>query len=119
MTPGSPSASAPAPNYDDRKRIFAAVMAAEDISERKQAETILKWQAWVLENMSEGVIVTDAEGRIISTNPAVDAMFGYQPGELDGQTVIVLNGIFLEENTKINQEIFDQLNSQGAWAGRC
>ena len=106
-----------APIRDDRKRIFAAVMAAQDITERKLTETILKWQAWVLENMSEGVIVSDTEGLIISTNPAVDSMFGYQPGELTGQSVLVLNGYPPEESYRINQEVFDQLNATGAWAG--
>ena len=41
--------------------------------------------------MAEGVAVTDQRGDIIYTNPALDAMFGYEPGELLGRHSNILN----------------------------
>ena len=41
--------------------------------------------------MTEGVTLSDEQGMICYTNPAEDAMFGYEPGELSGQHVTILN----------------------------
>ncbi len=56
---------------------------------RRQVEQTLKTQAQVLENMAEGVNVTDEQAIIFYTNPAFDTMFGYQLGELSGNHVSI------------------------------
>jgi PAS domain S-box-containing protein len=40
-----------------------------------------------LEAMPEAILVCDAEARILFTNSRLDRMFGYEPGELVGETV--------------------------------
>jgi PAS domain S-box-containing protein len=84
---------------------------------RKQDEQTLRLQARVLENMSEGVSVSDDNGVIIYTNPAEDAMFGYKPGELIGKHVTVQNAYSPEKNKRIVAEMFKQLKTQGTWSG--
>lgn len=71
----------------------------------------------MLENMVEGVTVTDENAAILYTNPAFDAMFGYDTGELIGQHVSVLNNNPPEENQRIVSEIVKQLKENGAWFG--
>ncbi len=44
----------------------------------------------LLESSSEGIVGVDHAGRIVVTNPRVEAMFGYERDELVGQTVEVL-----------------------------
>ncbi len=83
----------------------------------KRAEEALKTQAKVLESMAEGVTVTDGRGNILYTNPAFDAMFGYEPGELVGRHSNILNHYSPEENTRVVKEILKSVNTTGAWFG--
>ncbi len=67
--------------------------------------------------MAEGVAVTDRRGRIVHTNPAFDAMFGYEPGELLGRHCNILNFSPPEENLPVHQKILHQINTTGSWSG--
>ncbi|MBL8058288.1 MAG: PAS domain S-box protein [Anaerolineales bacterium] len=94
------------------------VGVARDISQRKQAEESLAMQASVLANMAEGVNVSDEEsGQILLTNPAFDAMFGYPPGELLGQSVTVLNDLSTGENLALMETLRAAILAQGNWSG--
>ncbi|MBY6201021.1 response regulator [Maritalea mobilis] len=55
---------------------------------RRQAEETLQAQALVnkaFEGAQEGVLVCDADGRILLSNPTAREIFGYDPGELEGK----------------------------------
>jgi PAS domain-containing protein len=67
--------------------------ALTDITERKKYEDELRLQSCVLEKMAEGVNATDATGRIIFSNPALEAMLGYERGTLVGRHVSELNDL--------------------------
>jgi PAS domain S-box-containing protein len=88
-----------------------------EITQRKLAEEMLKTQARVLESMAEGVAVASTEQIILFTNPAFDAMFGYQPGELCGQHARVLNTGTPEESSRQSEEIMQGLVATGFWSG--
>ena len=88
-----------------------------DITEQKRAAETLQTQTRVLESMAEGVVMTGEDERIVFTYPAFSAMFGYQPGELIGQHVTVLNAGSAEENARIVRDIIKQLQMTGVWAG--
>ena len=88
-----------------------------DITEQKRAAETLQTQTRVLESMAEGVIMTNADGVILFANPAFDAMFGYQSGELLGQDVTELNYGSAEERTRLTDNIMEQLQARGGWAG--
>lgn len=88
-----------------------------DITESLRAVETLQTQTRVLESMAEGVVMTDEDERIMFTNPAFDAMFGYQPGELTGQPVSVLNDGSAEASARIARDIIEQLRTTGLWSG--
>ena len=69
------------------------------MSERPGEEQVTL-QERVLDVMAEGVNVCDEDARILFTNPAFDALFGYERGELLGQHASVLNSDTLEENAR-------------------
>jgi PAS domain S-box-containing protein len=100
--------------YQGRPAIVGTLL---DITERRQAEEALQTHTRILESMAEGVTVTDADGKIIYSNPAFDAMFGYQPGELIGQHVSLLNDFSLPESTMFDRETVGQLQTKGILSG--
>ena len=101
---------------DDQDNAIALHWLLRDITERKWTE-VIKTKVRVLESMVEGVNVSDENGIIFFTNPALDAMFGYEPGELLGKHLSVLNAHSSQENAQILSTMISQLQSQGAWAG--
>lgn len=75
------------------------------------------FHALVLDSMSEGVSVSTEDGVIIYTNPAEDAMFGYDRGELLGTHVKGLNAYEPLENERIVTDVIGCLHQQGVWEG--
>lgn len=65
-----------------------------DISERKRIEQLHqqteKRLQLLMQTNPNGVVVVDEQGRIQMTNPALDRMFGYAPGELLDEAVETL-----------------------------
>lgn len=88
-----------------------------DIHTFKELQDSLKLQSQVLENMSEGVSISDENGYILFTNPAEDRMFGYKANELIGQHVTVQNVYSTEENEQRVQSVLAQLRQSGTWTG--
>ena len=66
------------------------VAVEQDVTERLRAQEQLQMQARVLESMAEAVLMVDETGTIVLTNPALDAMLGYGPGELAGKPLQML-----------------------------
>ena len=78
----------------------------------------LKLQALMLNNMSEGVhLIRSDDATIVFTNPKLEAMFGYDPGELIGKNVSVLNAEGVAPPEQAAHEIIQSLKADGAWAG--
>ena len=89
-----------------------------DVTERKQAEETLRLHSEMLENMGEGVyLIRTSDGIIVYANPRFEEMFGYEPGEMIGQHVSIVNAptdISPEEKVRVLMKI---LMEEGAWHG--
>ena len=46
--------------------------------------------AAVLDASPDAMVVVDADGRLVRVNPQAEELFGYAPGELDGEKLEVL-----------------------------
>jgi PAS domain S-box-containing protein len=79
---------------DDAGEVSGYLGIAQDITERRQAETALREQARhmraILDNMVDGIITIDEIGTIASFNPAAERIFGYASGEVVGGNVRML-----------------------------
>jgi PAS domain S-box-containing protein len=102
---------------DSQGRDVGTVMMCRDIGARLATESRLRTQAAVLESMAEGVSLSDERGFILYTNPAEDRMFGYEPGELVGRHVTVLNDLPAEENERTVGDVIRTLQALGKWSG--
>jgi len=90
-----------------------------DITERKQAEEKLRLAATVLEHIADGVMVLDAYGRIIATNPAFTQITGYTEHEALGQHSSLTrapNGARHHDDL-FYQQLWSDLAHAGFWRG--
>lgn len=106
------------PLFDESGRIEGVVGSGIDITEREHVKEILRTHSQVLMSMGEGVHFVDASGTIRFVNPALEAMFGYEPGELVGKHVTVLNDSTDVESAARNAEtIIAALRARSRWEG--
>ena len=75
-------------NAQGRPERFSGVLT--DLSGQREAQEHQRLAATVVGNSVEGVIVTDAQSRIVSVNMAVTRLLGYTEEELLGQTPRIL-----------------------------
>ncbi len=66
-------------------------------------------------NMKEGILITDAQGRIISLNPAFTRLSGFEPEDLIGQTPALLRSP--AHDPAFYVAMWEQLKSSGQWTG--
>jgi len=74
---------------DAQGRLLYLVSQVQDVTERKEAEARLTEKEaqyhGIFEATSDGLIISDLEGRIVEINPAACAMYGYDRGQAVGQ----------------------------------
>ena len=90
---------------------------AEDITERKKTREMLKMQAAILENMAEGVVVTDEKGLIVQMNPAGERIWGYEQHEMLGRPVSLFSALPEPEAKASLREVLEALQDAGTWRG--
>jgi PAS domain S-box-containing protein/putative nucleotidyltransferase with HDIG domain len=77
------------PLTDASGRVTHFIGVKQDISERKQAQERLRslkeFNEGIVQNMVEGIVITDAQGAITYMNPALATLLGYASEELIGQ----------------------------------
>lgn len=79
-----------------------------DITERKQAEEILIYQASLLETISDAVVASDLDYTIKSWNPGAERLYGWSAQEVIGKNATELLK---------TQELDDQTFIDGKWHG--
>ena len=66
-----------------------------DVTERKQAESVLRLRTQALDSAANGVVITDRKGTIIWVNSAITALTGYTSEEVLGKNPSIFkSGIF-------------------------
>ncbi|MGE5224828.1 MAG: sensor histidine kinase, partial [Omnitrophica WOR_2 bacterium] len=73
------------PMLDEANQLSGFVHILTEITERKQVEDQLRFQANVLENINDAVIVTDLSFRITSWNKGAEHTYGWKAEEVIGK----------------------------------
>lgn len=93
-----------------------AVLAhIHDVTERKAAEREARLAAQVVESTTEGVMVADADNRIVSVNPAFTRVTGYTAEEAIGRTPALLKSG--RHDAAFYRGIWQALEERGEWQG--
>jgi PAS domain S-box-containing protein len=103
------------PIKDGRGQLIGVVAVNVDITERKQAEEHIAYQARLLANVNDAIVGSDAEFRLTTWNAAAEAMYGWKAEEVLGQ-----NGLEILQ-TQWPQEDANQMRNMiaesGHWRG--
>ncbi len=86
-----------------------------DITEKKMAEEELLLVGRVFETTTEGIVVTDAENKIIRVNPAFTIITGYSSEEVIGKNPKILKS---ERHDEVFYgEMWRAITEKGVWEG--
>jgi len=91
------------------------VHIVRDITERKRAEEHLRQAAVVYENITEGIVVTDAQGTILSVNPAFTRITLYPREEVIGSNPRILHSN--RHDREFYAAMWGSLLESGCWQG--
>lgn len=87
----------------------------DDITALKASEERLKLAANVFTHASEGILITDAEGKILDVNDAFTRISGYERSEVLGLNPRLLNSG--RQAREFYAEMWGQLKAAGHWSG--
>jgi diguanylate cyclase (GGDEF)-like protein/PAS domain S-box-containing protein len=88
---------------------------AGELTGNEDQEAKLRLAAAVFTHTQEGVVITDAEGRVVAMNPAFSAMTGYRLDEMQGQTMRRLQSG--RQDPDFYREMWCRIRSEGYWQG--
>ncbi len=91
------------------------VILTEDITRFKQSEQRLQLAASVFHHASEGICVTDLEGRILEVNETFCRITGYTREEAVGQNPRILKSGF--QTDRFYEEMWRTIAESGRWRG--
>jgi len=82
------------PLIDDQGSVVAVGSIATDVTQMRYTEQALRkneeYLQAILDNVVEGIVVINHQGRIAAFNPAAEKLFGYQASEVIAENVSVL-----------------------------
>ncbi|OGT00749.1 MAG: hypothetical protein A3H99_02345 [Gallionellales bacterium RIFCSPLOWO2_02_FULL_59_110] len=100
---------------ESAEHILACHVVMTDLSERRKADETSRLISNVIENVEEGIMVTDADMIIRSVNPAFEKTTGYTAAEAIGKTPALLKSG--HHGADFYREMWDALNNKGKWQG--
>jgi diguanylate cyclase (GGDEF)-like protein/PAS domain S-box-containing protein len=92
---------------------FAVII--NEITERKNIEEELRLYSMVLQNSSEGMLVTDESNQIISINPAFSNITGYSFEEVKGKSPAIFKSG--RHDQAFYHEMWNAIVTTGQWQG--
>lgn len=95
--------------------IYALCGISTDVTEVKRAQEEMLLASMVYENSSESMMVTDADGTIITINPAFTRTTGYTLAEVKGRNPRILNSG--QHDPAFFQAMWQAINTTGTWQG--
>lgn len=101
--------------YDDEGKALCTHWIMTDLTERLQSEEQLKLAAKVFEQSAEGIIITDANVKILMVNKAFAKITGYSTAEaLDHNPRMLSSG---HHDTNFYQTLWEAVHTHGHWHG--
>jgi PAS domain S-box-containing protein len=104
------------PLLDAEGKVSGVLGTYLDISERKRAEQASLLLATAVDQAAESIVITDASGSILYTNPAFERTTGYSSEEVLGQNPRLLKSG--KQDDDFYRQMWTVLSDGGVWSGR-
>jgi diguanylate cyclase (GGDEF)-like protein/PAS domain S-box-containing protein len=104
-----------APIQDLNNNLLGFVQTIQDETEKRLSERKLKHAATIFENTIEGIVITDANVKILSVNPAFTRITGYKEDEVRGKNPSILSSG--KQDKAFYKRLWESLQSSGYWQG--
>lgn len=101
--------------YDDAGRALRSVGTIQDITEQRLAEEQLRLAACVFDNSLNGILITDANMRILKVNRMFSEIMGYSSDEVLGQKPSLLKSE--HHDKQFYRRLWAALEQEGKWRG--
>lgn len=93
----------------------SALVIAQDVSERVQAEEHIAYQAKLLDNINDAIIASDEQFRLTAWNAAAESMYGWKAEEVLGRSgVDIMRTEFPGTDPEVMRRIIAET---GRWRG--
>jgi PAS domain S-box-containing protein len=104
------------PLWDEsHRRVTRVYGAVHDITERRQSEEHVRFQAHLLDSVGQAVVVTDLDGKIIYWNRFAETLYGWSKDEALGRDVREV--VVAPEAADQGDEIMVRLRAGQSWSG--
>lgn len=103
------------PDIDADGAVAGIFILASDVTELKEAEAQLELAASVFDSTVEGIVVTNAQGVILSVNLAFSAITGYAAEDAVGQTPRILKSS--RHDQAFYAAMWRDITAKGRWKG--
>jgi PAS domain S-box-containing protein len=99
----------------DNRQLQGYAVIVRDVTDRKQAQEKIAYQARLMEDSSDAIFAVDAGYRIISFNKAAEVLYGYSAAEVIGKPLndALRNPMSDEKRADIRRELLEV----GYWKG--
>lgn len=74
-------------NFLDEPTVGGVVVNYRDVTDRKEAEEAVRFQASLLDTAGQAIVATDRAGRVLFWNQAASDMYGYAADEVMGRPI--------------------------------
>ncbi len=100
---------------DEKGDPIGSISLGRDITQQKNAEERVQYQADLLQHVSDAIISTDLKFNIKSWNKAAETIYGWKAGEVMGKAVHEVTQ--LEYSHDRMEDVVDTLFEKGFWEG--
>ena len=105
-----------APILDENGATRGVILVFSDVTDRYKTEQQLLELGEAVKQASEGVVITDTDGRFIYANQAFEKITGYTLDELSGQTPRILKSG--RQDDAFYKNLWETILSGNSWTGR-
>ena len=101
--------------YLDTDVVSGFVVRGRDITEQNEQNARLRLSGKILENIAEGILVTDSDGMIRAVNPAFSKITGFSEAEVIGKNANLLQSG--RQDDGFYRQMWSALKNVGYWGG--